>query len=99
MNNSERAALILEKYSEEVGNEPSCIWMSFCDPDKPKGQQFLGVVIVKTKGFIHAKELAWDLGINPGGEILFSKIDGSDIKPEHFNKLLSHEDLIEAGYI
>lgn len=22
-------------------------WMSFCDPDKPKGQQFLGVVVVE----------------------------------------------------
>lgn len=43
-------------------------WLSFCDPYRPKGQQFLGVAIVQTDNFAEALSEAWRLKINPGGE-------------------------------
>lgn len=44
-------------------------WMSFADPKRPKGQQFLGVAIVEADEFLHAVSISHRLGINPGGEI------------------------------
>jgi hypothetical protein len=45
-------------------------WLSFCDTDKPAGTQFLGACIVGPASDIgEAAQLAWWLGINPGGEV------------------------------
>ena len=44
-------------------------WLSFCDPKKEKGSQFLGVSIVDAVSFIQAVEIARFLGCNPGGEV------------------------------
>lgn len=49
-------------------------WLSFADPNKPKGQQFLGGTLIEVPigghpGVIAAVQRAWDLGINPGGEV------------------------------
>lgn len=44
-------------------------WLSFADPLRPKGQQFLGVAIVDAIGFIEAVKVTHLLGINPGGEV------------------------------
>lgn len=30
-----------------IGDSPRLFWLSFCDPEKPQGQQFLGVAIVE----------------------------------------------------
>jgi hypothetical protein len=89
-----------QKLNEEAGaSQEVCLWMSFCDPEKPKGQQFLGVVVMKTLGIAHAIDRAWKLGINPGGEVLGYEMDGSEINPDHFDKLLTQDDLVAAGYI
>lgn len=45
-------------------------WLSFADPLKPRGQQFLGVAIVPGADFMHAVEGARMLGLNPGGEVI-----------------------------
>ncbi len=45
-------------------------WLSFADPDKPRGTQFLGVAIVEELDFIGAIKRAHALGCNPGGEVL-----------------------------
>lgn len=45
-------------------------YISFCDPDRPKGTQFLGAVIVRADDMASATREAWRLGINPGGEAL-----------------------------
>lgn len=87
---------------EESDNKEKCLWMSFCDPNKPKRKQFLGVIIIKTLGFTHAVIKTHRLGINPGGEIqLFELSEDAqkDIKSEDFNRLLSKTELEEAGYI
>lgn len=76
------------------------LWMSFCDPDKKPGERFLGVIIVRgITNIVDAAAHAWDLGINPGGEVQGHAIDGSLVKPEHFDRLLSADELREAGYI
>lgn len=83
--------------AEEQDNPPVLWWMSFCDPEKPKGQQFLGVCIVEAPGFIHAYQKAWALGINPGGEIQAAQVEG--IPGEYMNKLLSSAELKAAGLV
>lgn len=44
-------------------------WLSFCDPDRPKGTQFLGAAIVEGENFLVAVMNAHALGCNPGGEV------------------------------
>jgi hypothetical protein len=44
-------------------------WLSFCDPAKPKGEQFLGVALVEADDLPSATRRAWREGCNPGGEI------------------------------
>ena len=67
------------------------LWLSFCDPDKPKGKAFLGVAIVEADDNISAVRAAWDLGINPGGEVLICDCD-QDIPQYYRNRLLSKEE-------
>lgn len=57
-------------------------WLSFCDPDRPEGEQFLGVCIVEAADITTCTKVAWALGINPGGETKMMKI-----VPEHAARL------------
>ena len=100
MSDEYRRAKFAERLLEEKNNQDEvCLWMSFCNPGKPKGQQFTGVIVTKTIGLAHAVKKLWALGINPGGEIFSYETDGSDIQPEHFDRLLTKDDLVAAGYI
>lgn len=83
--------------AEEKDNPPVLWWMSFCDPGKPTGQQFLGVVIVEAPGFVHAHQKSCALGINPGGEIQGMLVDG--VAEEYRDRLLSLADLKAAGLV
>lgn len=60
-------------------------WMSFCDPSKPTGEQFLGLCIVDAVDEVSATKIAWALGINPGGEIAFMGIDESRVSMLSFD--------------
>ena len=53
---------------EEATQPEAWWWLSFCDPDKPEGSQFLGGIFTKAAGFVSAVQKTHDLGINPGGE-------------------------------
>jgi hypothetical protein len=44
-------------------------WLSFCDIEAPKGQQFLGVVILQADCAMNAVTLSHTNHINPGGEV------------------------------
>lgn len=57
-------------------------WLSFADPDRPTGQQFLGACIVRAVDEISAVKVAHALGINPGGEVRFM-----DLVPEKVARL------------
>lgn len=77
-------------------------WLSFADPNKPKGTQFLGVIILEANGFLNAVSKCNYLKLNPGGEIkglLFSKEKFDKIEDKYKNKLLSYDDLVEGGFI
>ena len=64
-----------------------CLWMSFCDPKKAKGDQFLGVIIMYywddnhglCLNLIEAHIKMQSLGINPGGEIEITEVDKDSI--------------------
>jgi hypothetical protein len=54
----------------------SLFWLSFCDPRKPPGEQFLGACVVDGgdsvddgENFKVAVQRAWRFKCNPGGEI------------------------------
>lgn len=91
-----KIAMLLQ--AEAKANTSACQWLSFCDPEKPSGEQFKGVIISRTLGMMHALERANALGINPGGEVVCLEIEGNDIHPDHFDVLLTKKQLIEHGY-
>lgn len=86
-----------------MSDEPNCVvWLSFCDGDRPAGDQFLGACIVR----IHATDeprhdtreaiqAAWRLGCNPGGECRliggWDFPDTSIIPEEWIGRLLTRE--------
>lgn len=49
-------------------------YMSFCDPRKPKGQQFLGALILEAHSFEEALIISHLTKLNPGGEIQYFEI-------------------------
>lgn len=77
-------------------NSKQTWWLSFCDPDKPKGSLFLGVIIVEAVDFVDAHCKTQFLGINPGGEIQGIDIteNAHKVKPEYKNRLLSKEEAL-----
>jgi hypothetical protein len=86
-------------------------WLSFGDPDRPKGEQFLDAARAKRlvmARFPHAHsgsewiaaagQVAWATGCNPGGQILTIDVTGeheTDKLPR--NRLLSKADLSDLG--
>lgn len=44
-------------------------WLSFADPTRPTGSQFLGAALVEGQSLLDAAQTAWILGCNPGGEV------------------------------
>ena len=98
MDTNERRARFDARLAEEEEADEVCLWMSFCDTDKPPGQQFLGVVITRARGLAHAIEKIWALGINPGGQVMSYETDSSAIAAEHFDRLLSKDELVAVGY-
>lgn len=84
MFNEKKALKILE---EEGFQEPRYFWLSFCDPERPVGEQFLGVVVTKACGFLNAVKKAHELGINPGGGVKSWEIPEELINEEWKEKL------------
>ncbi len=73
-------------------------WMSFCDNDKPRRQQFLGACIVEAPDKYMATPISHLFGCNPGGEIFIfqipEKFEGK-VCVEDRNKLFNKETLQE----
>ena len=75
-------------------------WLSFCDPDRPKGSQFLGACIVEGQSGVpmSAIQTAWLRKCNPGGEVQIAEILPSLVKhvaPKWMNRLLTREEAQE----
>lgn len=49
--------------------EKKLYWLSFADPFRPRGQQFLGGLVMVGFSFDHAVLLAGVYGKNPGGQV------------------------------
>lgn len=67
-------------------------WLSFADPKKPQGEQFLGACVVEADDLKAAVIQAHVKGINPGGEVLGLRTDtrSAILIPEKWkNRLLS----------
>jgi hypothetical protein len=58
----------------DIKTTTSYWWMSFCNADKPKGERFLGGLIIKADSDLEAIKRSHFLELNPGGEVLFYKI-------------------------
>lgn len=75
-------------FAQESREPLEWYWLSFCDPHKPEGEQFLGVCIVCAHGPMSAVKTTHHLKINPGGEVRIYTIGNQD--PGEFkNKLLN----------
>jgi hypothetical protein len=72
-------------------------WLSFCDPHKPEGSQFLGASIVEAPNFLCASTAAHLIGCNPGGELLGTEFPERLVPPiEWRNRLLTREQCAEC---
>lgn len=77
---------------QEAGDPERLWWLSFCDPEKPEGQRFLGIAIVRAPGFVTATQVAHQSGCDPGGECRGFCIDETGekyVKPEEIGRLLT----------
>ena len=69
-------------------------WLSFADPYRPRGSQFLGACIVDAESPRGAVARSRELGINPGGEVLIVPApDGIVVEARWKDRLLSREDI------
>ncbi len=57
-------------------------WLSFCDGQRPRGSQLLGVCVVQGDGLMGAIQEAHRLGCNPGGEVLGTPIRKGEWLPK-----------------
>jgi hypothetical protein len=82
-------------------SETGLWWLSFVDTDKsappeeqvPGGGGFLGVVIVEADNPDTAIRRAWELGVNPGGQVQIVGPGPLDAyPPEVLNRLLTAEE-------
>lgn len=79
--------------AEETRIESGWWYMSFTDPDLPKGTQFLGACYVDGPTLPAALTRSHDLGINPGGEVAFVEVPSDVEIPENLRlRLLSREE-------
>lgn len=72
-------------------------WLSFADPKKEPGSQFLGVIIIRARGMREAMSDCWDQGINPGGEVRGVDLGNPNIHPKYLGRLLTKEQAEEVG--
>ena len=74
-------------------------WLSFCDPEKPAGTQFLGVILTCARNSKQAIQNTLKLGINPGGEVMVIEISGANGYLDNLDRLLTEEMLMELDYV
>lgn len=75
-------------------------YLSFCDPKRPKGQQFLGATVVEAPDPKSAVDIALLLGINPGGEVAIVSLNtlGKEAK-NYLNRFVPREEVMSESYI
>lgn len=70
------------------------IWwqLSFCDPERPVGQQWLGGINICADTITDAITLTHQAGINPGGEIQFIGFTTDHMHPDYVGRLITDKD-------
>lgn len=106
---AERAALALEEdalrdqgaqeiLDKDLSRKEQWHWLSFVSNEGEN--RFLGVCVVLAGGIGEATEKAWAMGINPGGQVACFTLSEGQVPDEQYrNRLLSSEELEEAGLI
>lgn len=93
MSDSAARERVIALVNAEASSPDQLNWLSFCDPEKPKGSQFLGVAIVRAPGFATACVVSHTLRCNPGGEIAGYELGTPRVPEEYINRLLTKEDV------
>lgn len=71
-------------------------YLSFVEREGPN-PRWLGATIVKGRTNLDAVNRAWELGCNPGGEVMMSRVKpGSHIPDAILNRLVSSEDELRS---
>ena len=73
-------------------------WLSFTDPEREPGTQFLGVAVVRAAGPAGAIGMAHLLGCNPGGEVsVVGPIPDDHVPPPEYRERLLDRPLAEQA--
>lgn len=73
------------------------MYLTFADPGKPVGKQFLGAAIVRASNIFEAAQVAWYLGLNPaGGEVYALDVPmQTKIPAQYIERFLTKQDIDE----
>lgn len=100
MTDDERKAKLRAKLALDRAVEPlKWWWLSFADPARPKGTQFLGVMVIQAQGIGDACHKAHLVGYNPGGEVVGRPFpDWAPEPPQQYrNRLLTKIEAADLG--
>lgn len=81
----------------------SLFYLSFCDLNKPDGEQFLGGTVVEAQDSVDAVIEAHLLGINPGGQVrtmLLAEAVRMDSRfGDYFNRFVPREKILSIPHL
>jgi hypothetical protein len=60
--------------------------------DKPKGERFLGVIVLESDDLVEAIDTAWEMDINPGGEIMSFRLPFTEALVPFMDRLLTADE-------
>jgi len=93
LSESQIRARMVHLHDQEMSAPLAWYWLSFADDDG-----FRGVAIVQARGVTTAIAKTHHLKINPGGQVMCIEIQPEHVPaPEYRERLLSREQLAEAG--
>lgn len=72
-------------------------WISFIDEEKPKGQAFIGVAIVRAPSIDDAIKESHRLGVNPGGQAMVIRVP--ELYAGYTNRLMSKEEIAKMEIV
>ncbi len=69
-------------------------YMSFVDEERPVGQRFVGAIFTIAHGITDAIQKTHRLGINPGGQVLFTEAPKDFVLDQKYlDRLLTREEV------
>jgi hypothetical protein len=86
----------------KVDQNVSWVWLSFVDPARPDGSQFLGCAIVPGDDVVTGAKSAWMLGCNPGGEVAGAVLPSGAVaylEEEYIARILTREEAMRVSAV